>query len=111
MLARVVKESLTLAENGLSNALEGQGRAAGLSDAELSPQLKQAALGEDRKTLVADLAPYVLQEWGLDAEVSPTLAVLLVLLPWGFGSATAYFTLARLAKEKARRDTEREKKA
>jgi len=102
LLARVVKESLTLAENLARNAIENKARAAGLSEAEIEPQLRQAALGEQQKTLVADLAPFVLEEWGIDARVSPTLAVVLVLTPWAFGSWTAYATLAKLAKQRAR---------
>lgn len=104
MLIRVVKESLSLVENALANAIEGKARAAGLSAGEIAPQVQQARLGEARKQMVADLSPLVAEELGLDPQLSPSLAVCLVLAPWAFGSATAYLTLATLAKERALRE-------
>jgi len=101
LLSKVIRESLTLGEQGIAYALEGQGKLAGLSAEEIAPQLNRAQLGDTRKQLVADLAPYVAQEWGLDVEVSPTVAVGLVLLPWGLGAFMAYLTLTKLAKERA----------
>jgi hypothetical protein len=110
LLSKVICESLTLGENGIAYALEGQGKLAGLTSEEIAPQLQRARLGESRKQLVADLAPYIAQEWGLDVEVSPTVAVCLILLPWAGGATMAYLTLAGLAKEKAAREKAKERR-
>lgn len=104
LLAKVVLEALDCAEKVIANALEGQARRAGLTDAEIDPQIAQATLGESRKKLVAELTPLALQEWGLDAQLSPTVAICVLLGPWAFGAGTAYMTLAKLAKEKAALD-------
>jgi len=110
LLSKVIAESLTLAETGIGAALEGQGKLAGLSTEEIAPQLKRAQLGDGRKQVLADLAPYVAMEWGVDVEVSPTIAALLIVVPWAGGAAMAYFTLAGLAKEKAAREKAKERK-
>ncbi len=106
LLSRVVKEALTLTENTISNAIEGKAKGAGLTAEEIAPQMKQARLGEDRKQLLAELAPYIAQEHGLDPELSPTLAASLILGPWAFGAYTSFATLATLAKERAEREKE-----
>ena len=100
LLARVVKQALTVAENVLSNKISAKAIAAGLTDAEIEPQLEQCRLIEAQKDMVADLAPYVLEEWGVDAQVSPTVAVCLVLGPWLYGAVSAYSTLGELAKDR-----------
>jgi hypothetical protein len=110
LLARVVKEALTLTENAVSNAIEGKARAAGLTDEEIATQIGQAQLGEDRKQLVAELMPFVLEEYGVNSQLSPTLAVSLVLAPWAFGSYTAFTTLSALARERARQPKKPETK-
>jgi hypothetical protein len=104
LLSKVVKETLSLTENLGHSLIESMGKRAGLTDEDISPQLKQAELGESRKQIVADLTPYMLAEWGVDAQMSPTVAVALILTPWGFGSVTAYLTLARIAEEKEKRE-------
>jgi|SRR6185369_5637307 len=109
LLTKVIQESLTLGESGIAHALEGQGKLAGLTVEEIAPQLKRAELGERRKQLVAELAPYAAQEWGLDSEVSPTVAIGLLLVPWSLGAFMAYVTLAGLAKEKAEAEAARER--
>lgn len=109
LLAKVVCESLTFGENAIARALEGQGKLAGLTAEEIAPQLKRAELGEQRKQLVAELAPYAAEELGLDAEVSPCLAICLLVGPWALSATAAYFTLAGLAKEKALRERLKEK--
>jgi len=103
LLVRCVKEALNVAESYLANSIEGKARAAGLTGEDIKPQIQQAQLGEQRKQLVADLSPLVAEEFGLDPQVSPSLAVGLILAPWAFGAGTAYMTLAALAKERAAR--------
>jgi hypothetical protein len=110
LLAKVICESLTFGENAIARALEGQGKLAGLTTEEIAPQLQRCELGDKRKQLVADLAPYAAEELGLDAEVSPCLAICLLLGPWGLSATAAYFTLAGLAKERATRERLKEKK-
>lgn len=107
MVRRIVREGLTVGEKTFHNLIEGKGKAAGLSTAEIEPQLKQAALGESQKNLVGELMPYALKEWGMNPEVSPTAAIAIILGPWATASSSALMTLTKLAKEKA----EREKKA
>lgn len=107
LLSKVVQSTITLVENGLANAIEGKAIRAGLTPAEIDPQLSLAQLPVAEKKLVGDLAPYVAQEWGLDPNLSPTVAVAMILTPWGFGALTAFLTLSTLAKEKAARDAKR----
>lgn len=104
LLAKVVKETLTLTENFAGAKIREAGQAAGLTLPEIQPQLDQAQLGETRKGIVADLTPYALKEWGLEPEMSPTVAICFLLAPWSFGAYTAFLSLARLAKEKAERE-------
>jgi hypothetical protein len=104
LLSRVIREGINGGEGFAANKIETVAKKAGLSREEIAPQLAQVALGEDRKQLVADLVPLAIKEWGLDPEMSPTAALLLLLGPWAFGAMTAYAELARLAAEKATRD-------
>lgn len=101
LLSRVVQESITVTEKTAQFILAGQAKKAGLESAEIDPQLKQAEFGEGRKKLLGDLAPYVCEEWGIDPEMSPTLAACLIVGPWIGGMTASYLALASLAKEKA----------
>jgi hypothetical protein len=103
LLAKVVQEGLTAGELFAQGKLETVAVRAGLTKTEILPQLKQAEIGDKRKALVGELAPLVAQEWGVDPQLSPSAAVAVVLGPWVFASVSAFFTLARLAEEKARR--------
>jgi hypothetical protein len=112
LIAKVVKETLTATENLAVAKIEGVAKLAGLTADEIEPQLKQAKLGDTRKDIVADLTPYALKEWGLDAELSPTVAICCLLGPWSLSAVTAYLALASLAKEKMEREKkEKERKA
>lgn len=108
LLTKVVQEGLTAAEALISSKIEGQALRAGLTHADIAPQLEQTKLGDRRRAIVAELVPLALAEHGLDPEMSPTTALGLVLVPWGFGAYTAYAELGKLAAEKAARD-ERER--
>jgi hypothetical protein len=110
LLAKVIREGLDFGERFAATKLGTVAQAAGLTPDDVAPQLAQAQLGETRKGLVAELTPLALQEWGVDAEMSPTCALLLLLGPWAFGAWSAYGELARLAQEKAERDKARETK-
>jgi hypothetical protein len=102
LFSKVVQEGLTAGELFAQGKIESAALQAGLTRSEIAPQLDQTLMGDKRKALLGELAPLVAQEWGVDPQLSPTAATGLVLGPWLFGSLTAYFTLARLAAEKAR---------
>ncbi len=104
LFAEVVRESLTLIETFAGTKLESIARQAGLTHGDITPQLRQAALGDRRKELIGKLAPLALDEWGIDPELSPTAAIGVLLVPWAFGATSAYWTLAKLAAEKAARE-------
>lgn len=106
LLSEVIRESLTLAETFASTKIESMAHRAGLTQSDITPQLRQAALGDRRKDLVGKLAPLALEEWGLDPELSPTAAIGVLLVPWAFGATSAYWTLAKLAAEKAAKEKE-----
>jgi len=110
LFAQVVQESLTLAETFASTKLEAVAHKAGLTQGDITPQLRQAALGDRRKEIIGKLAPMALEEWGLDPELSPTAAIGVLLVPWAFGATSAYWTLAKLAAEKAARERTNGKK-
>lgn len=88
--------------------MRDKANAAGLTQSEIEPQLDGAKLGEPSKEMVTELAPLIAQEWGLDPQVSPTLAAGLILAPWLWQSGSAYMALADLAKEKAEREKAKE---
>ena len=104
LLSQVIQEGLTFGESFAQSRIEGVAKLAGLSQGEINPQLRQAEIGSSRKELVAKLMPMALQEWGLDAEMSPTAAIGVLLVPWGFGALTAYLTLAKLAEDRQKRE-------
>src|SRR6266850_809133 len=100
LLSEVVRETLNLAEVFASTRIEAAALKAGLTQGDISPQLRQAALGDRRKELIGKLTPLALEEWGMDPELSPTAAIGVMLLPWAFAATSAYYTLAKLAAEK-----------
>lgn len=102
LLSSVIQETLTLSETFAQSKLEEKALAAGLSQAEIEPQLKRAALGPGRKKLLGDLTPLIAKEWGIDPEISPTAAALTLLVPPMFGAASAYMTLSKLAAQRQR---------
>jgi hypothetical protein len=104
LVAKVVQEGLNFAESFAANKIQGAALAAGLTPADIGPQLAQTRLGDRRKALIAELTPLALQEWGVDPKLSPSLALALLLAPWAFGAFSAYSELAKLAVEKAKRD-------
>lgn len=108
LLAEVVQEALTTTEEFVGCQMEDVGKKAGLTIQEIEPQLKQGKMGEKRKALLGKLTPLALKEHGLDAEVSPTVAIGVIFVPWALSAGTAYMTLARLAREKAERDRKKE---
>jgi len=101
--SKVVQEGLNVGENIARGKIESLALKCGLTRTEIAPELEKAAIGDRRKALVGELAPLVLEEWGVDPQLSPTTAVALVLGPWVAASTGAIMTLTRLAEEKARR--------
>lgn len=110
LLSKVIGEGLHFVESYAQGKIRTVAQAAGLTDAEIAPQLAQAELGERRKGMVAELVPMAMQEHGMETSMSPTTAILLLMAPWGFGASSAYLELAKLAAEKAERDKQTEKK-
>lgn len=106
----MVKEVLDGAETLTVNSIEGKARLCGLTEDEIDPQIAKGRIGEKRKDLVAKLTPHAIKEWGLDPNLSPTVAIGLVMLPWSFGAGTAFLTLSSLAKQKAARDAKAKEK-
>lgn len=104
LVKKIVREGLAISEKKLYNAIESKGKLAGLTIEEIEPQLRQAALSDAQKDLVGELAPHVLQEWGMSPELSPTVAVAVILAPWSFAGISAFRTLSKLAEEKAARE-------
>lgn len=100
LLSKIVGETLSLGETYAAYKLEAIADKAGLTCAEIQPQLERTQMGEQRKAIIADLTPLALQEWGLDPRLSPTAAIGLMLGPWLAASVGAYFTLATLAAER-----------
>ncbi|MDX1943762.1 MAG: hypothetical protein SFU86_00015 [Pirellulaceae bacterium] len=102
LLSKVVKDAIDFGEKFALNKIETAGKRAGLEERDIEPQLQQAQLGETRKETLANLAPYIAEEWGLDMNMSPTVAAVVLLAPWGVASVSAFKTLERLAEERAR---------
>ena len=100
LFGKVISEALTLGENFAAYKIGSVGKLAGLTAAEMEPHLTQTRLGESRKQLIGELSPLVLQEWGLDPRLSPSVAVGFLLGPVALAAVSAYFTLAKLATEK-----------
>ena len=104
LLTKVIGEGLHFVEAYAAGKIRTVATAAGLTEAEIAPQLAQAELGERRKGMVADLIPMAMQEHGMEASMSPTTAIFLLIAPWGVGASSAYMELAKLAAERAERD-------
>lgn len=107
VLGKIVSQTLGAAESWAGWKITAMAKKAGLTPADISPQLERAQIPDESKQVVAELAPLALQEWGLDPQISPSAAIGVILVPWAFASVSAYFTLAslaaeRLAMEKAR---------
>jgi hypothetical protein len=102
LLSKLVSAGLSGLEGYAHDKIRLVGAAAGLEQHEIQPQLARAQLPTDKKHLVGDLAPLVLQEWGVDPEISPTAAVLGLVGPWMFASWSAFSTLRELALERHR---------
>ena len=100
MLAEIVQEGLVFAETYAQSKIEAVAIKAGLEKAHIIPQLQQAQISPKRKELLGKLAPLVLEEWGIDPQMSPTLAAGVLLGPPMFAAASAYWTLAKLAIER-----------
>ena len=111
LLSKIVGETLNVAEQFASLKLCQIAQRAGLQQKDITPQLAQAAIGERRKQIVADLTPLALQEWGLDPQISPTAAILLILGPWMFSATSAWLSLASLAAERLALEKARAKAA
>lgn len=104
LLSRVIAEGIGAVESFAASRITSAATAAGLTAEEIAPQLAQTQLGEKRKALIGELVPLAFQEWGVDPELSPTLAIGLMVVPWGFGAFSAYAQLSALAVEKAERE-------
>src|SRR5258706_8139859 len=100
LVSQVVQEGLTLGEKFAAFKLTHVAKLAGLTQSEIETQLEQGQLGDSRKKLISDLTPYVFEEWGIDPELSPTTAILLLVGPVAFATVTAYWSLAKLAEKK-----------
>lgn len=97
LLARCFQQALTFVELYTQSKIEEVALKAGLTKAEIIPQLQQAQLPPDRKVLMGELLPLVLEEWGIDPQLSPTAALLGLTIPYAFAASSAYMTLAKLA--------------
>lgn len=106
LLAKIVSELLGTGEAFAQNKIAGEAVRAGLTVAEVAPQLRQAAMGEKRKETIGQLAPLVLEEWGVNPQMSPSVAVCALLGPWLLAATSAYLTLAKLASERNRKPPE-----
>jgi len=104
LLARVTKQALSTAENFALLKLATVAAKAGLDKEDIEPQIKQAALGEENKAILADLAPHICDEWGIDPELSPSVMAGIILVPYVGSFGMALFTLSKLATEKALKD-------
>lgn len=100
VLSKIVSQTLGAAESWAGWKITAMAKKAGLTTADISPQLERAQIPDESKQLVAELAPLALQEWGLDPQISPSAAIGVILVPWAFASVSAYFTLAGLAAER-----------
>lgn len=100
MQGELVKETLGFLEDAVSNHISGNAKIIGFTDAESAPYLAKCKMGEKRKDLAGRLTPLVLQEHGIDQELSPTAALTVLFLPWVVQSGKAMMDFTRLAKEK-----------
>lgn len=100
----LVVVTLGTLENGVKTALATQALACGLESVDISAQLERATISPKSKEYMGDVFPLMLQEWGLNPNVSPTVAFAAVFVPWAMGATTAFMGLFKLAKEKAARD-------
>lgn len=89
-----------VAEKSVQNGISAKAIEAGLTPDDIEPQLTQAEIGPENGEILAELAPLIMEEWGLDPQVSPTACAALILLPWAVSSAAAYIAIADLAKER-----------
>lgn len=100
LLSKVVSELLGTGEAYAQNKIAGVAVQSGLTMGEVAPQLKQAAMGEKRKETIGQLTPLMLEEWGINPKMSPTVAVCALLGPWALAAGSAYLTLADLAAQR-----------
>ncbi|MGZ5508197.1 MAG: hypothetical protein ACXWKH_17635, partial [Limisphaerales bacterium] len=104
LLARVTKQAVGTAEKFALLQLATTAAKAGLGKDEIEPQIKQAQLGEENKEILAELAPHICEEWGIDPELSPSVMAGVILVPYLGSFGMAMWTLTKLATEKALKD-------
>ena len=75
------------------NKIKAAAIAAGVSETVAAPVISGAALSQEMKDLVGELAPHALAEHGMDPEISPTGCILAIMGTWFLGvhSAAAAF--------------------
>ena len=76
LLPDTAREICSIVEEGVQGLLRSKQRALKLNLPEADAVIESCAMGEGRKDFIAKLSPYVMQEWGLQPKVSPTVAVL-----------------------------------
>jgi hypothetical protein len=101
LFAAVIQETLTGAEAYAQSKIEIVALQAGLTQADIVPQLRQAHLSPAKKELIGRLTPAAAQELGLNIQnLSPCAIIGLLLAPTVFSASSAYLTLAKLAVQR-----------
>ena len=99
IVTEVIHEGIVTGESALQHAIEGKATLAGLNQSQIVAQLKAAQVSPKKKELVARLTPYAAKELGMELKMSPVAAILFLLAPTALAGASAYLTMAKLAKE------------
>jgi hypothetical protein len=101
LLTQVIQETLTSGEAYAQSKIENVALAAGLTQADIVAQLRQAHLSPAKKELIGRLTPLAAQEWNMSIEnLSPSGVILALLAPTALAATSAYLTLAKLAVER-----------
>ncbi len=104
LFAQVIQETLTTGEAYAQNKIEAVALRAGLTQADIIPQLKQAHLSPAKKELIGRLTPLAAEELGLNIQnLSPCMVIAALLAPTALAATSAYMTLAKLAVEREAR--------
>lgn len=104
LFAAVVQETLTGAETFAQLKIQTVALKAGLTQADIITQLRQAQLSPAKKELIGRLTPLAAQELGLNIQnLSPCAIIGALLLPTTLAATSAYLTLAKLAIEREAR--------
>lgn len=103
LLSRVVRRAIETAERVATTKLAQKASAAGLTRGEIEPQLEDVRFTDNEKDSLEELTPLILEEWGIDPQVSPSAVAAAILIPRGHAYFSALNTLTELAKERNRK--------